>query len=363
MTSPIGRRGLPSQDEPPEAPTHAPTPDVTAARRALAPEDTDSPARPSGIEAEPPTGAERPTGAPRRGMVEVEPEEAPEARRAWYIVAATTAALALLVGVLWFIFGLRDETPVAVPSPGPTGPISTPAEPVTPAPPVEPPSPTTQAVSTAPGSASAPVPPPDPGLPTVSPTATVTETGTDDLPTGPEEEPSPVSSIPGGVRLELNGVVLDMPPGWQLYADETVQGDRRLVRIRELVTDVRIQAVALTNVTGSLDDACLDLVADHRQLYSAVAEGLPVNVPVSGDAVGVSCNFSGTRTSDGVANRVEFTLLQSGGVTLVFRDTIPAAVSTDAPALTQLIAMECAAAESFGVVIDQCAITPAQADG
>ena len=339
MTSPIGRRGLPPEDEPPEAPAHAPTPDDTAARRALAPEDTDSPARPSGIEAEPPTGAERPTGAPRRGMVEVEPEEAPEARRAWYIVAATTAALALLVGVLWFIFGLRDETPVAVPSP------------------------TTQAVSTAPGSASAPVPPPDPGLPTVSPTATVTETGTDDLPTGPEEEPSPVSSIPGGVRLELNGVVLDMPPGWQLYADETVQGDRRLVRIRELVTDVRIQAVALTNVTGSLDDACLDLVADHRQLYSAVAEGLPVNVPVSGDAVGVSCNFSGTRTSDGVANRVEFTLLQSGGVTLVFRDTIPTAVSTDAPALTQLIAMECAAAESFGVVIDQCAITPAQADG
>ncbi|MFD0866122.1 hypothetical protein ACFQ06_09905, partial [Tessaracoccus lubricantis] len=183
------------------------------------------------------------------------------------------------------------------------------------------------------------------------------------LPTGPEEEPSPVSSTPSGVRLALNGAVLDMPPGWQLYADELVQDQRRLVRIRELTTDVRIQAVSLTNVTGPLDQACLDLMTDHRQLFTGVAEGLPVTVPISGEGQGVSCNFTGTRASDGVANQVEFTLLQLGTVTLVFRDTVPTTVPEDSPALAQLVSMECAASESFGITVNQCALTPGQGGG
>ena len=86
-------------------------------------------------------------------------------------------------------------------------------------------------------------------------------------------------------------------------------------------------------------------------------------VAISGEGSGVSCNFTGTRISDSVPASVEFTLLQRGGITLVFRDTIPASVPEDSPALAQLVEMECGAAAGFGVTVDQCALIPGQADG
>ena len=165
--------------------------------------------------------------------------------------------------------------------------------------------------------------------------------------------------------MDLNGATVVVQPGWQMYADEVVQGDRRLIRLREVATDTRIQAVILGTVGDDLDAACGELVADQRQAFTAVAESLAVTVPTGDGASGASCAFSGTRTSDGVANKVEFTLLRrnSDAMTLVFRDTIPAAVPDGSPVLAQLTDIECDAASTFGVVVTSCAATPAQGDG
>lgn len=287
-------------------------------RRGLPPE----PETPSRLDLPPAT-------PPARRSITAE-KRAQKSQPAWLVAAVLPIVIALLMGGLWFVFGERgDGGLTAVPSPSPS--TSPPREP----------------------------------SPEVSPTMkfSPTPTATAHLPTEPEPEPSPVSSTPGGVLLELNGTVLDMPPGWQLYADELIQDDRRLVRIRDLTTDVRIQAVSLTNVTGPLGSACQELVRDHLQLYTGVTQGLPVDVPLAGAGEGASCAFTGTRASDGMANQVEFTLLRLNDATLVFRDTIPSSVPADAPAMAQLIAMECAAADSFGVAVSQCAVIPDPVDG
>ncbi|WP_143570850.1 hypothetical protein [Tessaracoccus sp. ZS01] len=328
MANPYGRRGLPPEEAVP-APPQQPSP--------------------------PPRPSPRP-GSPRRGIAPQDDGRDGDTRRAWFTVAILPLVIAAVVGVLWLVFGERgDGGTTAVPAP-----VTQNSEQRTPsATPSEEPS---VAPNEAPQTPAEGEPSPTPAADTT--TAAPAPAESPQLPTGPEEEPSPVSSTPGGVRLELNGTVLDMPPGWQLYADEVVQDERRLVRIRELATDVRIQAVSLTNVTGALDEACLELISDHRQLFTGVAEGLPVTVPLTGQGQGVSCNFTGTRASDGVPNRVEFTMLQlDDGTTLVFRDTIPSTVPEDSPALSQLVTMECAAAESFGISVNQCALTPGQADG
>ena len=104
-----------------------------------------------------------------------------------------------------------------------------------------------------------------------------------------------------------------------------------------------------------------DMTTDRaQQITGELAE---VGVSISGEGTGISCNFTGTRVSDGVPAMVEFTLLQRGEATLVFRDTIPTAVAVDSTAREQLVAMECEAATSFGVAVDQCALIPAPADG
>lgn len=299
MTNSNGRRGLPAEPEIPVRRLPAPT--NPSARRGITPEPT------------------RQTSQP-----------------VWIVAVVLPIVIALVMGGLWLVFGERgDGGLTAEPSPSPV-------------------------VSSTPETS-----PPQASPTEASPTAGPTPSPTDSprLPTEPEPEPSPISSVPGGVLLELNGTVLDMPPGWQLYGDELIQDDRRLVRIRDVTHDVRIQAVSLTNVVGPLATACQELVRDHRELYTGVAQGLPVDVPLAGAGEGASCAFTGTRASDAVANQVEFTLLRLNDTTLVFRDTIPASAPEDAPARSQLVAMECAAAESFGIAVSQCALIPGPGDG
>ncbi|HSO70792.1 MAG TPA: hypothetical protein VLQ67_14300 [Arachnia sp.] len=177
----------------------------------------------------------------------------------------------------------------------------------------------------------------------------------------PPSEPSPSSddSTPAASptsEVDLGDVQLTVPEGWEVYADEVVQDDRRLVRLREPVTDVRVQAVTLTTVGEDLTQACRDLVTDQQQAFTDVAESVVVDVPLTGGASGVSCAFTGTRTSDAVAAKVEFTIIlrDEDAQSLVFRDTVPDSVADTSPVLAQLSSMECAATQTFGVVIGSC---------
>ena len=54
-------------------------------------------------------------------------------------------------------------------------------------------------------------------------------------------DPSP-SPTPPGV-LDLGDAVVTVPDGWEVYADELVQDARRLVRLRDPATDVRVHGV------------------------------------------------------------------------------------------------------------------------
>lgn len=205
---------------------------------------------------------------------------------------------------------------------------------------------------------------------TPSPTAQPTGDGTSAEPTSTAEpsagtpSASPASSSAGPVVLELGDSRVTVLPGWRLYADEVVQDDRRLVRLRHLETDTRIQIVTLTSINEDLATACSDLVTEQSKTYDNVAESATVDVSVAPGAEGVACSFTGTRTSDSVATKVDFTLVRrdTDSTTIVFRDTIPVAVPADSPARTELAVIECGAAYSFGVTISQCA-TPDQADG
>lgn len=167
--------------------------------------------------------------------------------------------------------------------------------------------------------------------------------------------PSPSPTLEPG-QLDLLDTVLTVPDGWEVYADELVQDSRRLVRLREPDTDVRVQAVSLTSATGDLDQACRDLITQQSSAFGSVATSDVVAVPVAEGAAGVSCAFSGTRTSDGVPLKTEFTLLRrdSDAHTLVFRDSIPTAVPAASTVLEDLTTMECDAAELFGADVETC---------
>lgn len=313
MPDRYARRGLPSEEEGWDHP--APALPHTGARRAL-----------------PDTAASSPQ-SPRRAAAAVEEAPRDGDRRTWLIAAILPLLLAAAIAVVWLTVGPRDSgLTTAVPS----------------------------ETSSTPTSGDSGQPEPIATAPLPSGSALASPAG---RPSAPGDDVSGSPSVPATTQLDLNGILFDMAAGWELYTDELVQDERRLVRMSEPNTDVRIQAVSLTSVSGPLDEACLDLMAEHRSLYTAVAEGLPVEVAINGEGEGVSCNFTGTRASDSVPTTVEFTLLQLDGVTLTFRDTVPSAVPEDSPALSELIAMECQAAASFGVAVDQCSLTPGPGGG
>lgn len=271
-------------------------------------------------------------------------------RRRWVAVAVLGVVLAVVIGALYLYFGDSPETA----SPGPDAPTTSSQVSASPGTPGATPTGSTAPEPTesqAPGSA-------DPsgtpgGQPATSPSATAT--------------PAPSTpATPSPVVLDLTDAQVTVLPGWQLYADEVVQENRRLIRIKQLATDTRIQIVTLPGITGPLTDACTDLVNDHRGSYSNVAASLAVSVPVATGAEGIACSFTGTRTSDNVPTRVDFTIVRrdSDAMSLVFRDTRPQEVPADSPALAELVRIECAAADSFGVTISQCAsATPVQGGG
>lgn len=262
---------------------------------------------------DPPKAHPRPSRA-RHAVPAVREEE--EARRAWVALAALAVAMTVLIGGLYVVLGPRGANttaPTASSSPSSGGTSPSPSE------------------STS-GEAG-----PSPSEPSASPDAS-------------SPGPSPAA------ELDLGDVQLTVPEGWEVYADEVVQDDRRLVRLREPVTDVRVQAVTLTTLGEDLAQACRDVVTDQQQAFTNVAESVVVDVPLTGPASGVSCAFTGTRTSDSVAAKVEFTIIlrDEDAQSLIFRDTVPASLAESSPVLAQLAGMECAAMETFGVVVGTC---------
>lgn len=278
------------------------------------------------------------TSSARRGIPA--DADASVGRRRWIMIGAVTAGLVLLVGTLYVFLGGGGGTA----------------------------SPEQATAAGQPGTAAGTASPGTPVEPRVSPGVDETPPSPTGNPTGLQSpDPSSPASLPdASAVLDLGAAEVPVLPGWELYADEVVQDNRRLVRIKQSATDTRIQIVALSSVTGPLTDACTDLVNDHRASYSGVATSLAVSVPVASGAEGVACSFTGTRTSDEVPTRVDFTVVRrdSDAISLVFRDTIPQSVPADSPARAELVRIECAAADSFGVTISQCAATtPGQASG
>lgn len=288
---------------------------MTMGRRAVPPDDVppaSAPAPRRMADETPPDPVTR--SGPRHGVPA--PDGDDDARHAWLILGALGAIMAMLVTGLYLFVGVRDTT-TASPSPSSSTPAPEASTAVA--------SPTATGIPSASGSPS----------PTTLPS-----------PTEPEEPE----------LLDLGDVVLALPDGWELYADELVQDDRRLVRVREPASDTRVQAVTLTTVGEDLEQACRDLVTDQQRAFTGVAESVVVDVPMTGAASGVSCAFTGTRAEDGVAAKVEFTLIRrdADAQSLIFRDTVPDAVAASDPVLAQLAAMECAAAETFGALIVDC---------
>lgn len=256
-----------------------------------------------------------------------EDEEAADERRRWYALGALAVVLALAVFVAYMALGGRYDS----------------AEPTT----------GTSEQGSAEPSATAPAPSGGtaPESPQPSPSTSAS----------PQPSPTPSPTV-----LDLGDTSVTVLPGWQVYADEVVQDDRRLVRIKHATTDTRIQIVTLTSITGDLQTACTDLTTEHRQAYSDVADSATVDVSVAAGATGVACGFTGTRISDKVEVKVDFTIVQraSDKTSIVFRDVVTQTVPADSPARTELATMECGAADDFGVTISQCAsATPGQGDG
>lgn len=280
---------------PPEgSPPHEPTP-----RRATLPDPSSSHPRMGGA-----------------GSPVTTPREDEASRRARVRLAVLAVALAVLIVGLYIVIGPRSPN---TRSPAPFSPWSIGAASPSPA---EPPT----------GEAS-----PPPAHPS---------------PLSDESTPIPSPAAP----VDLGDVQLTVPEGWEIYVDEVVQDDRRLVRLREPATDVRVQVVTLATVGQELDHACRDLVTDQQRAFTDVAESVVVDVPLTGGASGVSCGFTGTRVSDSVAAEVDFTIIRrdEDAQFLVFRDTVPDSVPDSSPVLAQLAIMKCAASETFGVVIDSC---------
>lgn len=171
-------------------------------------------------------------------------------------------------------------------------------------------------------------------------------------------QPSTAVSTPAAVGvIKLNDTSFAAPDGWALYGDELIETDRRLVRLNNTATNLRLQVVTLKSADADLAAACRALVASQAGQFTGVVEqpASPVGVdPATGTAA--TCGFRGVRASDGVANAVTFTLVRRApdSHVLMLRSTVPDAVPADSAAPGQLAAMQCAASGTFGVALPLC---------
>lgn len=296
----------------------APTPSSGAPRRGFPETTVGSPLT------EHDQSASTPAVSPRRAVAQ--DQTTPSQLRQWIVVLGIGAALVAMVFTLYVVRG--------------TAPTTTQPEPA--------PSTATSARSLDPNQTDG--------------TQPAAATDTPAYITSPGEAGSSAPTIaPSGpvdlVDIQLDDAGFALPAEWELYADEVVDGSRRLVRIREPLSDVRAQLVSLTSIGTDLSGACQALIDDQDGNYSNMVPVLPAAIGLaSAEGTGVTCGFRGIRASDAQENSVTFTLLQrtSDGHSLVLRSTVPASVSADSAARTALFGISCQASTSFGVPLPLC---------
>ncbi len=179
-------------------------------------------------------------------------------------------------------------------------------------------------------------------------------------PRSPSGVPSPGEQSPGpgtAARIDLNDTSFTPPQGWIVYADETIEGDRRLVRLRGATDDTRLQVVTLVATDPDLTTSCKALVTSQVSQFTDTTELMTLAIGLAQDVgEGRTCGFTGVRTSDGVPNSVSFTLVRRAGDghVLMLRQTIPDAVGIDAQSRRDLSRMTCEASAGFGVSLPLC---------
>ncbi|SDL66559.1 hypothetical protein [Tessaracoccus oleiagri] len=173
-------------------------------------------------------------------------------------------------------------------------------------------------------------------------------------PTAADGPASPAPSPPG-VREVVGDTAVTVPSHWRLYADELTEGDRRLIRVIDDATDVRLQVATLTTVGTDLTGACRALIDDQGDEYAVDFEVVPRYVSMEEGAVAVTCGFVGAREGQPETS-VMFTMVQreADAHTLVLRVMGPRGLPADAPAVREVSAMGCEAAAAFGHPFPLC---------
>lgn len=178
------------------------------------------------------------------------------------------------------------------------------------------------------------------------------------VPTAPATPPSTDTgpSSYQGTPVVLDDTTIVMPTGWEIYADEKVQDDRRLVRMRDRLTKVRLQAVTLTSVKDTLPRACSALVEQQSGSFTLMALTPAFTIPVAPGGEGYSCGFTGVGSADDLAGQLSFTLIRrdSDGHTLVLRDFQPRARVGSPEVTAELGQITCSAADGFDVSLTRC---------
>lgn len=162
--------------------------------------------------------------------------------------------------------------------------------------------------------------------------------------------PSPIEGTPEVV----GDTSVTLPTDWEMYADETTEGDRRLIRARDPEGAATLQITTLTSVGKDLVAVCNALVGDQREGYEVDSEQVPMPVSVRGEAAAIVCGFGGAK--EGEDSSVQFTLVQraSDAHTLVMRSMQDRALQADAPAVEQAASLKCEAARNFGTPLPLC---------
>lgn len=288
-----------------------------------------------------PANISPPASGARRAVANGRDEQGSTPHRPWYLGAGGWVALAgaIIVGLALFnvVRPTAEAPPVVVSS----------SQPSSGAPAVS--------TSSAPASVDASTDEPNAPAPTDS-AAPLPGTVSAVPASTPPPEPSPDGSAAAGL-IELNDASFNGADGWTVYGDEMIEEDRRAVRLSDQDTDARFQAVTLLPGDADLAQSCSSLVDLQQTQFNDPTRELVVPVGTNAAAgSGVRCGFSGVRSSDGVASTVIFTLVSraSDSHVLMLRSTVPAAVSSDSPAVGQLNSMSCQASESFGVTLPLC---------
>lgn len=190
--------------------------------------------------------------------------------------------------------------------------------------------------------------------PAASPKPEVSSAAASPSPSTPAPEPSP--SPRPAVKEVVGDAVIQRPQAWELYHDEMAEGDRRLIRIRDNTSGVRLQVTTLAELRDPLDEACQALASDQAKGYAVDHQVNPRTLPVSGSAQGLLCGFEGTREGDDQPTSVLFTLIRRAEDrhTLIVRQMDPSTLDASSRALSEASAMTCAASQSFGHALPLC---------